>query len=92
MSYKTTNKLLRAFTALQQRIERAKEAVAAAKGEEMALLKQMKKEFGVGTLSKAKQLLVKKEKELAKLQADADKALKAFEKKYGDLVEGDIYD
>ena len=53
------------------------------------LKKQLKKDFGVGSIGEARALLKKLRKEEAKAETEYEEALDAFTEKYPDLEEQD---
>jgi len=57
-------------------------------GELKALNSQLKKEFGCPDIGSAKTILAKLQRQEQEAERDFDKAMKAFEKKWGSLIIG----
>ena len=66
----------------KKEIEAAKQALAELKGEEKALLKNLKEEYNVASLQDAKKLLQSKKSKMEELSEDLDKMLQDIEDKY----------
>jgi hypothetical protein len=67
---------------LKEKIDKAKVKMNKLEGEREGLYKTLKKDYGVTSLTKAKALLEKKEKEIAKNQKILDKQVEVLEEKY----------
>jgi len=79
---------LREFQRLSDKLEALKRQADRAEGAKAQLAEQLKKDFGVDSLADAKKLLRKLEKEGEKLDREYREALKTFDDKWGDKLEG----
>lgn len=78
---------LRLFQQLQERVEELKQRAERSKGAVAELMKELRKEFKVGTMEEAAKLLADMEKKGRKQEAEADAALEAFEVKWRGKLE-----
>lgn len=69
-----------------QRVQAAKNEAERARGKLDTLKAQLVKEFGVGTASEARALLVELREKQAKAQEQLNAALEAFSRDYPELV------
>ena len=67
---------------LKQRIEDAKASTAELKGQQNALMKQLKNDWKCDSVAEAEKLMAKMEKELDALNKQIETGLKELEEKY----------
>ena len=64
----------------KEEIEQAKESLSNLKGQEKAMLKQLKDEWNCSTLPEAKQIIIKLEKEIKEIGATIEEKMENLEK------------
>ena len=68
---------------LKEEIGEAKNKVAELKGQQNALMKQLKEEWGCTTLEQAEKKIAQIEEEVAILQRQIEKGIEELQEKYG---------
>lgn len=67
---------------LKEKIDEAKNNKAKAEGKQEELMSQLKKEFGITTLTQAERKLIKLEEEALALEKELGKGMEELEKEY----------
>ena len=75
------------YARIKKKVDRAKQEEAELKGEQKALLKQLKDEFGCTTLKAAQKEVKKLEAVAQERKEEYEQALKAFNAKWEDQLE-----
>ena len=77
---------VRRFTALKEKAERLRSSRDKLQGNLDKTLKDLKKEFGVGTVKEAEKYLKDLEKEVSLLEKKFNNLLDSFEEKWGEKI------
>lgn len=78
---------LEEFTALKEKMASLKSQRDEAAGALQQLLKELKNEFGVGSIKEAEKLLARLEKEGEKESREYQRKVDAFQKKWGNILD-----
>jgi len=76
----------KSYLAMKERLESLQRDAGRAQGQLEQLGKQLKGEFGCGSVKEAEKLLAKMNRELTEAERDFDRQAKEFEEKYGALL------
>ena len=69
---------------LKKRIDEAKESVSQLKGQQTALMKQLKDEWRCGSVAAAEKKIQEMKEELTKMEKSIEKGLMELEERYGE--------